>query len=349
MPTGQQTTFDYRVRPIPNLLFMRDPAAVVGHGYNISFMATWAREREPLILDYVFRHHPRLRHLKETDRLFDQLTPLLRGRIRMPQSLEGGDTLVLSDKVIAVGCSERSSADAIHMLAESLRRDHLPGRRQLRDPGHGPDAQDPQRHAPGHRVHPDQPGRVPGYPPFFTEESRELLNVVKFDLRHEQLHTEVHPSLLRVLKGEGIDLRPIFCGGRDPILQQREQWTDGANAFALAPGVIVLYSRNLATADELAAAGYRVGRRGELDPRPVPRPPGRPQARGPAGQRRTEPGPGRPPLHDHAPFAPCLLNDPLMEKVRWAKPQGDPAAPHRSGQLRPVQGGACPPPRAGRP
>jgi arginine deiminase len=65
-------------------------------------------------------------------------------------------------------------------------------------------------------------------------------------------------NLLAALRGAGIDLQPIFCGGADPILQQREQWTDGANAFALAPGVILLYKRNRATADELSAAGYHM-------------------------------------------------------------------------------------------
>jgi arginine deiminase len=88
--------------------------------------------------------------------------------------------------------------------------------------------------------------------------------VVKFDLRHNHLHTLAEPNLLKVLQGVGMDLRPIYCGGADPILQQREQWTDGANAFALAPGVIVTYSRNLATVDELAKAGYRVVTSGEL-------------------------------------------------------------------------------------
>ena len=42
------------------------------------------------------------------------------------------------------------------------------------------------------------------------------------------------------------------------MAQQREQWTDGANAFALAPGVVVLYDRNVATADELDRRGFRV-------------------------------------------------------------------------------------------
>jgi arginine deiminase len=96
------------------------------------------------------------------------------------------------------------------------------------------------------------------YPPFFTDRSRELLNVVRFDLRQDHLQTTMVPNLLTALRAEGIDLRPLRCGGGDPILQRREQWTDGANAFALAPGVILLYSRNQATADELDRAGYRV-------------------------------------------------------------------------------------------
>ena len=56
--------------------------------------------------------------------MFDQVTPLLKGEIRAPVSLEGGDMLVLSDKVLAIGCSERTSADAVHLLAENL-RDHF--------------------------------------------------------------------------------------------------------------------------------------------------------------------------------------------------------------------------------
>ncbi|MGA2079986.1 MAG: arginine deiminase family protein [Holophaga sp.] len=254
----QQPTFDYQLRPIPNLLFMRDPAAVVGQGYNISFMATWAREREPLILSYVFRHHPRFRHLKEDCRLFDQVTPLLEGRIRLPQSLEGGDTQVLSDRVIAVGCSERTSADAIHMLAESLRRGFRAGTSSFETLLM---VLMPKNRSAMHldtiftRISQDE---CLVYPPFFTDGSRVLLNVVKFDLRQDHLRTVLEPNLLAVLRGAGIDLRPVRCGGADPILQQREQWTDGANAFALAPGVILLYSRNQATAQELSAAGYRI-------------------------------------------------------------------------------------------
>jgi arginine deiminase len=257
-PTPWEQEFDYRIRPIPNLLFMRDPASVIGDGYSVNSMATWAREREPLILSYVFRHHPRLEHHTDHDKWFDQVTPLIRGEIKAPVSLEGGDILVLSHKVLVVGCSERTQADAIQLLAESLRAhraeddssfDHLlmvlmPKKRSA--------------------MHLDtiftrtSEGECLVYPPYFLEGSRELLNVTSIDLRHPELRMSTQASLLGSLKQVGIELEPIFCGGTNPILQQREQWTDGANAFCLAPGVITSYGRNIATAEALDRAGYRV-------------------------------------------------------------------------------------------
>ncbi len=64
--------------------------------------------------------------------------------------------------------------------------------------------------------------------------------------------------MLTALRGRGVDLKPVPCGGDDPLYQQREQWTDGANALALAPGVIVVYERNLKTVEALDSVGYRV-------------------------------------------------------------------------------------------
>jgi arginine deiminase len=256
--TRWEQEFDYRVRPIPNLLFMRDPASVIGDGYSVNSMATWAREREPLILSYVFRHHPRLRHHTDQDKWFDQVTPLIRGEIKAPVSLEGGDILVLSRKVLVVGCSERTQADAIHLLAESLRA------HRAEDEGsfdHLLMVLMPKKRSAMHldtiftRTSEDE---CLVYPPYFLEGSRELLNVTSIDLRHPELRMSTHSSLLRSLKGVGIDLKPIFCGGNDFIMQQREQWTDGANAFCLAPGVITSYGRNIATAEALDQAGYRV-------------------------------------------------------------------------------------------
>lgn len=262
--THWQQEFDYQLNPIPNLLFMRDPAAVVGDGYCVNSMATWARQREPLILSYVFRHHPRFRHLTDNDLWFDQVTPLIKGEIRMPVSLEGGDILVLSDKAIAVGVSERTTTDALNILAESLRQDYRRGEGTFEWLFM---VLMPKKRSVMHldtvftRIHEEE---CLVYPPYFTDGSNELLNVVKVDLRHEELRFTHGANLLRSLKEVGIDLKPIFCGGGDYIMQQREQWTDGANAFALAPGVITSYKRNRATAEELARAGYRVVEAAEL-------------------------------------------------------------------------------------
>ena len=256
--TRWEQEFDYRVRPIPNLLFMRDPASVIGDGYSVNSMATWAREREPLILSYVFRHHPRLSHHTEQDRWFDQVTPLIKGEIKAPVSLEGGDILVLSHKVLVVGCSERTQADAIHLLAESLRA-HRAGDEGSFD--HLLMVLMPKKRSAMHldtiftRTSEDE---CLVFPPYFLEQSRELLNVTSIDLRHPELRMSTAPSLLRALRAVGIDLKPIFCGGNDYIMQQREQWTDGANAFCLAPGVITSYGRNIATAEALDQAGYQV-------------------------------------------------------------------------------------------
>ena len=256
--TRWEEEFDYRVRPIPNLLFMRDPASVIGDGYSVNSMATWAREREPLILSYVFRHHPRLKHHTDHDKWFDQVTPLVRGEIKAPVSLEGGDILVLSHKVLAVGCSERTQADAIHLLAESLRAHHAEDGTSF---DHLLMVLMPHKRSAMHldtiftRTSEDE---CLVFPPYFREGSRELLNVTSIDLRHQELRMSTGPSLLKSLKKLGIDLKPIACGGDDSIMQQREQWTDGANAFCLAPGVITSYGRNIATAAALDRAGYHV-------------------------------------------------------------------------------------------
>jgi arginine deiminase len=86
----------------------------------------------------------------------------------------------------------------------------------------------------------------------------EAARVGLLDLHDDDLEVDAAGDLLQCLAGCGVDLEPIPCGGDDPILQQREQWTDGANALAVAPGVITLYDRNAATAEVLSRRGFRV-------------------------------------------------------------------------------------------
>jgi len=68
--------------------------------------------------------------------------------------------------------------------------------------------------------------------------------------------TDLGPNLVEAMGIVGVSVEPVFCGGEDPVSQQREQWSDGANAFALEPGVFVTYRRNQATLKALERAGF---------------------------------------------------------------------------------------------
>ncbi|MDX2431857.1 MAG: arginine deiminase family protein, partial [Bacteroides sp.] len=66
-------------------------------------------------------------------------------------------------------------------------------------------------------------------------------------------------NLVSALSSLGMDLKPSFCGGRrDTMVQEREQWHSGANFFAIAPGKIIGYNRNVHTLENLNQSGYEV-------------------------------------------------------------------------------------------
>ncbi|HEX8154918.1 MAG TPA: arginine deiminase family protein, partial [Thermoanaerobaculia bacterium] len=96
------------------------------------------------------------------------------------------------------------------------------------------------------------------YPPVILPGGGQAAQVTSVDLRKKTPKVTQQKSLLGALKKHGMDLEPIYCGGKRAVDQQREQWTDGANAFALAPGIILLYERNVRTAEELAKHGYHI-------------------------------------------------------------------------------------------
>ena len=130
----------------------------------------------------------------------------------------------------------------------------------------------------------------------------EEADVYSVDLTHDEITWTPEKDFLSALKKRGLDLEPIPCGGSDPIDEQREQWTDGANAFAVAPGRHRLLRPE--RADGRRARPARVRDRPRRGPPPRPagdRPEGRQEVRHPALDDRAGPGPRRPALHDDAP------------------------------------------------
>jgi arginine deiminase len=244
--------------PVPNLFFQRDPAAVVGERVIRSSMATLARAREPLLAGIVFGRHPRFARSDGGSVFWFQEFSVEFGPpvsyARMRPTLEGGDLIVLREDVLAIGYSERTEKTTIERLAEALKREKSPVRRIFVV------AIPPTRSY----MHLDtvftmiSKGECLCYAPMILAGGAEEADVYEADLTKREITWTTEDDLLSALKTQKIDLSPIPCGGTDPIDQQREQWTDGANAFALAPGILLCYDRNERTAEQLAKHGYEI-------------------------------------------------------------------------------------------
>jgi arginine deiminase len=244
----------FDVFPAPNWCFQRDPQVVVGDGVIFSAMATPTRARETLLSRAVFRFHP---EYSGTPVWFDPLEtavekPVFLGLNR--PCFEGGDVMVLSEQVMAVGYSERSNRAGVRQLVSALtRREGAPRWLIV--------AALPHKRAYMHLdtvITQIDREECLAFTPVVLPGHDDTAGVFEFDLHDAEPRPRVGSDLLTALRGRGVDLRPVACGGEDLLHQQREQWTDGANALAVAPGVIVLYERNVKTVEALDAAGYRV-------------------------------------------------------------------------------------------
>ncbi len=253
---GRVETADlYDLAPLPNWCFQRDPQIVLGEGVVFGSMSARARYREALLSRAIFRFHP---DLSEAPVLLDPIgsSAGLAHPTAPPRAcLEGGDVLVFSPEVIAVGNSERTNREGIHALSAALAR-REGGPRFLIV------VEVPRRRAYMHLdtlvTQVDRDACLLYPPVMLPGGGLEEARVFEVDLHASTQTFLPRADLLSSLGRHGIDLMPVPCGGEDPVTQHREQWTDGANALALSPGVILLYDRNIGTADALARAGFRV-------------------------------------------------------------------------------------------
>ena len=246
----------FELPPIPNYFFQRDPQVVMGDRVLVSSMATAARQREPLLASLIFEHHPDLAGGGAPIRLTAELGETQEdGRAYPRPRLEGGDVLVPSPDILLVGISQRTSRFGVETLAE-----------RLRDAGcqfhHLILAELPARRA---YMHLDTVFTLIdrdcclAYLPVVAGGGPESAMVYRVELDGSRLSYTRCPPLLETLAELGLELEVVPCGGGDDLIhQEREQWTDGANAFAIAPGVILLYRRNRRSAAALAERGWRV-------------------------------------------------------------------------------------------
>ena len=229
--------------PMPNLYFTRDPFASVGHGATINKMFFRARGRETIYGKYILKYHPDF-----IGRVPLYYTP------DEGYSLEGGDILNLSKKVLAVGSSQRTSPNAIERMASLIFSDResticsilvmdIPGIRAYMHL----DTVFTQVDTDKFVMH---PGILPALRLYLLERGKNG------EVRVRQ-PSESLKKVLETLLGIP-DIRLLMCGGKDSIAAQREQWNDGSNTLCIAPGKVITYDRNYVTNELLAKNGVTV-------------------------------------------------------------------------------------------
>ena len=239
---------DLIVAPMPNLYFQRDPFASVGNGAFVHKMRFPTRNRETIYADYIFKYHPDFAGYVK--RYYDR---------DYHANIEGGDVFNLTDTVLAIGISERTSPDAIEAAARNLVNDpdfkirtvlafKIPATRAFMHLDTVFTRIDEDKYT----VHPAIIGPLEVYeitPPHGADKNPD-------DLHIERLEDTLEHILEKYTGVEKVEL--IYCGGDDLIAAAREQWNDGSNTLCIAPGVIVCYERNDITNAILREKGLKV-------------------------------------------------------------------------------------------
>ena len=240
---NNESESDLIVDPMPNLYFTRDPFAVIGNGVNLNRMYSVTRNRETLYGKYIFKYHP---DYKDVSLYF---------RRDAAYHTEGGDVLNINATTLAVGISQRTQAAAIDIMAQNIFWNsdskierilafNIPNNRAMMHL----DTVFTQIDIDKFTIHPAIMGTL------------QVFELTPGAHPGEVNIKELNDTLEHILEdATGVDqIKLIPCGGGDPIAAAREQWNDGSNTLAVAPGKICVYARNTVTNDVLYKEGMEL-------------------------------------------------------------------------------------------
>ncbi|HCO73383.1 MAG TPA: arginine deiminase [Clostridium sp.] len=227
--------------PMPNLYFTRDPFASIGNSISLNRMYSETRNRETIYAHFIFKYHT---DFKGTNRLYDR---------DFDYNIEGGDILNISEKVLAIGISQRTAPQAIEKISERIFFET-------------PDSKIetvlafkiPKTRA---YMHLDTVFTQVDYDKFTIhpqiEGPLEIFELTKGENGKAKI-TKESMTLQEVLsKYLECDVKLIRCGGGDYVISQREQWNDGSNTLCIRPGEVIVYSRNYVTNKILEEYGIK--------------------------------------------------------------------------------------------
>ncbi len=252
--------YPFLIDPMPNLYFTRDPFACAGNGVSLHRMSTVTRNRETLFADYIFRYHPDYKNVPIwfARGVANSASADYAGCETISgtcdSTIEGGDILILNKETIAIGISERTQPFAIEQYAKEIL--------------------DPNKNSgfkkiiaidiPKNRsfMHLDTVFTMVDHDKFTVHANlSDKMSFFILTLNDEcKLHIEEESdNLEHMLRRQlGLDsVTLIKCGGGHPVDAAREQWNDGSNTLAIAPGEVIVYSRNTTTNRVLREHGIR--------------------------------------------------------------------------------------------
>jgi arginine deiminase len=230
--------------PLPNLLYQRDTSCWIYGGVSVNAMRMPARMGETVSDEAMYRWHPMFAD--------DDFAFWYHGAEAGPASIEGGDVLVLGNGAVLIGMSERTTPQAVEILADRLFRAGAADRIVAVDM--------PKARA---FMHLDTVLTMADYGVFVKYAGMGMLpsyTVEPGSGQHELKVTDhppedMHSALAAAL---GLSQITVLTATQDVRAAQREQWDDGCNVLAVAPGVVVAYERNVTTNSYLRENGIEV-------------------------------------------------------------------------------------------
>lgn len=236
-----ESDYPFAIDPMPNLYFTRDPFATIGEGVSLNHMFAETRNRETLYGKYIFTHHPE----------YGGKVPMVYDRSENTR-IEGGDELVLSKDVLAVGISQRTDAASIEKLLVNIFKENLGFKKVLAF-----------EFANNRKfMHLDTVFTMVDYDKFTIHPEIEGdLRVYSVTYENDKLKIVEETGDLAELLAANLGVEKvelIRCGGDNIVAAGREQWNDGSNTLTIAPGVVVVYNRNTITNAILESKGLRL-------------------------------------------------------------------------------------------
>ncbi|KXT77182.1 Arginine deiminase [Streptococcus sp. DD10] len=236
-----ESNYPFAIDPMPNLYFTRDPFATIGNAVSLNHMYADTRNRETLYGKYIFKYHPE--YAGKVDLVYNR---------EEDTRIEGGDELVLSKDVLAVGISQRTDAASIEKLLVNIFERNVGFKKVLAF-----------EFANSRKfMHLDTVFTMVDFDKFTIHPEIEgSLRVYSVTYENEELHITEEKGDLAELLAENLGVEKVHlirCGGGNIVSAGREQWNDGSNTLTIAPGVVVVYARNTVTNAILEEYGLRL-------------------------------------------------------------------------------------------